>query len=273
MATATGNEYNFFKGIFLLNCVFTFFLLVLLLLSSARSEAAMSYWWIFLGFLLFVALDFLVINPGTGGEVIDTITAEENQKWHPLQWTGIGMNVIFPLMVVVGLVWGGFYFYQITQLHAGPFISVPNLFSTMPVMPFFILNGINFDLLETSWTVGTIEESIWPGLLFPILWFIMFLVLTRFGVSEKPAILITLLLGAGLTGVLVSYVFHNVVYQGNLYAYADATGHFALSSVLAGVSGTTIAGIEAHAIHNAAVKVARPPGGYNIIPPPPPGGG
>lgn len=242
---------NFFKVLFLLNIGFTFFLLVLLWLTPTHNEQAEAYGFIFAGWMFFFIVD-LLLHDFPYSELIDTISVEDNEEKYPLQWF-LPLKWVILFSIVFGVVWSAFYGYNII-VNKTVFISVPNLFSAVPLTQ--AISAQTFDIVQSSVTVGVIEENIWTGFMMPVFWAIGFILVYRLVPSQKPALLISLVLASLLTGYLVAYWFHPFVYKGNLYAYANAFGHFTTSSLTAGVTGNLIASYLAHASNNGFAKIS-----------------
>ena len=259
-------EWSFWKGLWILNAIFTFFLIMILWLNPVHTPQAEAYGWFFIGFLGFFIVDLLILDSLPLGHTIKTITAnapsEETGARHPLQWV-MPVGAVMLIAVLVGVVWGGFYFYEIT-FKQKLFISVPNLFSTQPFTT--AITAREFDILETGWMVATVEESVWVGGLFSFLMGLIFIPVHKIIPSQRAALIAAIIIAALLNGYLVANVFHSFIYSQNLYAYANAQQHFTLSSIAAGVTGTTITGIIAHAIHNGAAKLSYVSGTYSVLP-------
>lgn len=260
------SEWNVYKGLWLLNAIFVFFLIMVMWLNPIHTAQAEAYGFFFVGFFGLVIVDLLILDSLPLGNVIKTITAnapnDKGESRHPMQWFfPIGLVMLFS--VVLGLVWGGLYAYEIT-FNQKIFISVPNLFSTQPFTQ--LISAQLFDIIETGWMVATVEESIWSGLLFPVIWGVIFLGIIRVLPEQRLALVASLIIAALLTGFLVANVFHAFVYQGNLYAYADAQQHFTISALVTGFTGTTAASIISHAIHNGVAKAQFVGGTYSVLP-------
>ncbi len=127
-------EWSIWKGIWVLNAVFVFFLIVVLWLNPLHTLQAEAYGWFFLGYLAFFIVDLLILDSLPLGHVIKTITAnapsEETGTRHPLQWF-MPVAIVMIIAILLGVAWGGFYAYEIT-FNKRVFISVPNLFSSQP---------------------------------------------------------------------------------------------------------------------------------------------
>ena len=263
MGILDSDEFSPFKILFLLNGVFVFFLIVLLFLHPSHTRQAEIYGWFFVGFAAFLAID-LLLSGFPYSEIIDTITFEVNEERFPLQKiAGGSIHLFFIGALAIGLLWGGIYAYNVTTQQKA-FITVPNLFTVQPLTA-----GITqevFDIIETSWMVATVEESIWSGLMFPIIWAVLFAVSLPIVKNEKAALILSLLIASMLSGYLVAFVFHSFVFEGNVFAFAAVQNHFTTSALLTGVTGTTMPSIIAHAIHNASAKIALRRGTFEAIP-------
>ncbi len=259
-------EWNVWKGVWLLNAAVTFFLLMLLWLSPTHTPAAEAYGWFFLGFMGFFIVDLLILDSLPLGFVFKTITAnspsEEAGTRHPLQWI-MPVTAVIIISVLIGAIWGGFYWYEIT-FQKKLFISVPNLFSTMPLTS--AITAQTFDILISSVAVATVEESIWTGLMFPILWGIIFLGLFKILPEKKSAIIVSLIIAALFSGYLASNIFHSFVYSSQYYQYADAQQHFTLAALAAGITGNTYSSTISHGLHNFFAKLQYTSGTYSILP-------
>jgi hypothetical protein len=259
-------EWTVWKGVWLLNTAFTFFLIMILWLNPLHTPQAEAYAWFFLGFILFFIIDLLILDSLPLGFVIKSITinppSEGTGTRHPMQWF-VPFALVMVFSIALGIAWGGIYAYEITFQNRF-YISVPNLFSTIPFTQ--IITAQTFDIIESGWMVATVEESIWTGMLFPILWGLIFIGLFKVLPEEKSALIVSLIIAALLCGFLTANVFHSFVYSKNLYAYANAQQHFTLSAFAAAATGTILPGLIAHAIHNAAAKAKQATGSYAVLP-------
>ncbi|KKU10791.1 MAG: hypothetical protein UX13_C0003G0003 [Candidatus Woesebacteria bacterium GW2011_GWB1_45_5] len=222
---------------------------------SNKSEINLLKSIVLLNFLLvgslLLVLSFMLsvtISDKSDGSLIKTIAFEESEA-HPVYWFGFSPQMVLIGSVILGLLWGGFYALEVVNYNRA-YISVPNLFSATPSALEKTL-----DVSATSYMVGTIEELLFSGVYFPVLWAICFLLIRSWIGENFTSLFVALVIASLLTGFSVAFYIHDVAYQGNLYAKADSFYHFTGSAFVTGATGTVVAPTIAHIIHNFSVKL------------------
>jgi len=251
-------ELNFFKVLYLVNIGIVILLLVLLRFFDPHSVLAITYFDLMLAGLFLIIADIVIFGTPIF-EIFNTISADEDpapagQKVFWLQ-NAFPQNPLFYCLLVsvlFGVLLGSFYVYSYT-VQGTAYIAVPRMFSTTPV----IFTAQAFDVLQVGYAVSVVEETLWTGFMFPTLWGIFAFALMTRTKNRMAAFAIAFVIAVLLNGWLASWVFHQFVYGGNLYAYANGQFHFTLTSFMAGMTGTTVGGIIAHAMHNAAIVMSR----------------
>jgi hypothetical protein len=256
-------ELNSLKSLYFVNLGVVFLSLVLLLLMPSHSSMGEIYLYFLLGGIAFVIADIVLV--GEVFEFHNTVTVDEDlhpqgekmfllQNILPFKWCVI-------VAIIFGLFLGVFYFNAYTTQGVA-YISVPKLFS---VSPYFITVQL-FDVWVTSFVVGNVEELVWIGVMFPLIWMGFAFVLSRFVSFRLPAFFVAMIIACLLTGWLSSWVFHMFVYGGNLYAYSSGQFHFTTTALIAGLTGTIVGGVVAHFIHNATVTGQQYSQPFAVVP-------
>ncbi len=263
-------ELNIFKVFFLFNVVITIALLVLLYLTPSHTKMGEIYAWWFLATLMMVIVDIIFVNifKWSGiefADIIDTITTEDNPNKFLLQMLGFPLHYTIIIAIIIGVIWGSFYGYSVS-VENKVYISVPNLLTASPVPFAYAITAQQFDALQSSITVSNVEEIFFTGLIFPIVWFLIFLMAFFFTREPKSAAVISMFIAALLMGSIASFIYHSFVYGGNLYAYASGQEHFTFAALTAGITGTIIPSLISHAMHNYFVKTSRVFGTYSTLP-------
>lgn len=259
-------EVNVFKSLYFVNLAMVFLSLVLLLFFPAHNQLAEAYLNILIGGVALVILDLVFV--GEPFEFFNTITADED--YAPVSEKKFLLQNFFPydslkyclvIALFLGTLLGGFYVYSYTVQRTA-YIAVPRFFAVAPVT----LTAQSFDVWQVGFVVSNVEELIWVGVMFPIIWGLFAFVLLLKTENRLFAFVVAMFIAALLTGWLASWVFHMFVYGGNLYAYANGQFHFTVSSLLAGTTGTIIGGVIAHMMHNVAVAMAQHSQSFAALP-------
>ena len=192
---------------------------------------------------------------------VDTLIAEENEKF-PLQRI-FPFSVCVIISVVAGILMSVWYYAGIT-IEKKMFIFVPRFFAVSPLTS--VIDPILYDALQTSIMVSTIEELVFVGIFFMVVWNILRFALTHLLKTDNIAIgIFTLLVAAVLVGSVASFAFHSFLPHYTAYHFEDAARHFTMTSIISGSTGVLFGGIIAHASHNFFAKTSLRWGSYEEV--------
>lgn len=244
--------------------------LILLAVAPAKNDALVNAYVVMFGLLaIAIILDYAVkFTQFNGSEVIDTATFEFNPERFPLQYLLKSfklpaiqiMTTTLIISVMVGLLWGAFYYEEITRT-GKQFIAVPSFFATTPTIPLLqgVIDAKTFNVFESSFPVGSIEEGLFTGVIFMSIWSIILIIVGYSFGFKKLGIgisMLTLIISAPIGGALDSYLIHSFAYGSNYYAYETAFWHFTIANLTTGITGNIFASTIAHVIHNTVVTLS-----------------
>ena len=226
----------------------------------SHTNFAEYYAWLMTTGLILIFLDVAIVGKmmkdSKLSEIFDTATIEENNPKYLLQRFKLPFIGILALSVIIGLVWGGYYIQQIT-LQQKALMFIPNLYSTLPTAGLFGQLANTWDIFSSSIPVALAEETI-VSTLFATLLGIGMLITEKIGMPNLQGWAVAALIAIIITAGTFSYAQHafTPTYQANAPAYEAAFMHSAICCTTIALTGTNLACIISHSIHNWFAKAS-----------------